>query len=210
MIVEASVSAGATPMQPIMEATGHGNTFSGATSASEGGHQGEGEPVSETERHPAPLRLVAADVDAKPWRNGLGMTRELASCTTPEGDLVWRISIGELPEPAAFSSYPGIDRLFIALGEMTLTIDGTPLSLAAGDRARFPGESVVSVALPWPTRALNVMTSRSWAEPEVVLCRTSGCAEKRSVDGADAIADDDVDFIVEIDDITAFIKFRRY
>jgi hypothetical protein len=60
-----------------------------------------------------------------PWKNGLGVTREV--CRFPqEGDYDWRISLATLREPGPFSAFPGYLRNISVLeGEgMWLTIDG--------------------------------------------------------------------------------------
>ncbi|MBB1157184.1 MULTISPECIES: HutD/Ves family protein [Amycolatopsis] len=110
--------------------------------------------------------LIPSEVAPVAWRNGAGTTRELAADADPSR---WRISVADLLEDAPFSSFPGIDRLFTALGPLRLTVNGTPTDLGRGDQIRFAGEDTVSVALDQPTRALNVMTRRGLYRAEVVL-----------------------------------------
>ena len=57
-----------------------------------------------------------ADAVERPWRNGGGVTRELAS--SPEGvdDFDWRVSIAEVTASGDFSRFPGVDRTIVRLG----------------------------------------------------------------------------------------------
>ncbi|MGW7533279.1 HutD/Ves family protein [Amycolatopsis sp. NPDC054798] len=113
--------------------------------------------------------LNPSEVTPVPWRNGAGTTRELAVGTDRSGETQWRISVADLLEDAPFSAFPGIDRLFTALGPLRLTVNGTTTDLERGGQLRFAGEDTVTVALDQPTRALNVMTRRGRYRAEVVL-----------------------------------------
>lgn len=70
-----------------------------------------------TLRNGAPERLVLAEIAAQPWKNGAGLTRELA--VEPRGagvdDFDWRISIAEVDRDAPFSAFAGIDRCITLL-----------------------------------------------------------------------------------------------
>lgn len=103
------------------------------------------------------------------WRNGLGSTRELAVGTDADGSTSWRISVATLDREVEFSTFPGMDRVFVALGPLSLTVDGEVTALHAGDQVRFAGEADVSVAVTRRTSALNVMTRRGGFRAEVVL-----------------------------------------
>ena len=114
------------------------------------------------------LRL--ADCPAKPWKNGLGRTRELAVHPSRSGmdDFLWRVSIAEVDSAAPFSAFPGIDRVIALLdGDgFTMTMDDgrrhaltTPCAPFA-----FPGEVGVDVALAGsPSRDFNLMLRRGRA-----------------------------------------------
>ncbi|WP_406635866.1 HutD family protein [Amycolatopsis sp. WGS_07] len=136
--------------------------------------------------------LVPSEVTPAPWRNGAGTTRELATETDPSGETCWRISVADLLEDAPFSAFPGIDRLFTALGPLRLTVNGVPKDLKRGDQLRFAGEDEVTVSLDQPTQALNVMTQRGRYRAEVVLRapnagRTAGSTA--TVDLGEQVAD---------------------
>jgi environmental stress-induced protein Ves len=105
------------------------------------------------------------------WKNGGGTTTEIA--IEPQGtglnDFDWRVSMARLDAPGPFSSFPGVDRLLLALeGRIDLMIEGRAISLTPADPAvHFPGEAKVSADLPRSSagdfeRALdfNVMVRR--------------------------------------------------
>ncbi len=109
------------------------------------------------------------EAEAIPWRNGAGTTREVAFSIDGDGRTSWRISVADLDRDSHFSLFPHMDRIFVPLAPLTLTVDGVVTHLATGDQTRFAGESAVSVSLVAPTRALNVMTRRGQCRAEVDL-----------------------------------------
>ncbi len=101
-----------------------------------------------------------SDVTPTPWRNGGGVTRELASSPTG-GDFDWRISIAEVTAPGEFSVFAGVWRTIVLLDgpAMTLTVGGAPHRLVRHRPFGFDGGENVSCAVSaGPTRDLNVMT----------------------------------------------------
>jgi environmental stress-induced protein Ves len=72
------------------------------------------------------IRLLPAGLYTEmPWKNGLGVTREVARY--PEsGEYEWRISLATIRQPGPFSTFPGYLRNISVLegGGMYLTIDG--------------------------------------------------------------------------------------
>lgn len=104
----------------------------------------------------------------RPWKNGGGVTRELAIAPAGAGldDFDWRISCAQVASGGAFSPFPGVDRSLALLegaglrldfggGEThTLTVDSAPLV--------FGGDQPVSAALlDGPVGDFNVMTRRA-------------------------------------------------
>jgi environmental stress-induced protein Ves len=55
-----------------------------------------------------------ADVQAAPWRNGGGVTRELAAWPA-QGEWQWRMSVAEVESSGPFSRFDGITRWFAVL-----------------------------------------------------------------------------------------------
>ena len=122
-----------------------------------------------------PTLRRARDLVAVPWRNGQGMTRDVATMLGPDGALRWQVSIAELVRDASFSDYAGYDRIFTpVLGEgIALSLDGgafLPCPLLAP--FRFPGEAAVRCRSGGvPGRAFNVITAREHQRAEVQVLR---------------------------------------
>jgi environmental stress-induced protein Ves len=110
--------------------------------------------------------LPAHGRSAVPWKNGGGLTREVA--VHPEGsgfdDFDWRLSIAEVRAGGPFSAFPGIERHMAVLsGRLVLSVaDSEPLILSPDSPPlRFAGEvAVIAQAPPEPVTDLNLMTRR--------------------------------------------------
>ena len=78
---------------------------------------------------PVTRLLPASARTAVPWKNGGGVTREIAAW--PEGsgmdDFVWRVSLAEVGADGPFSAFPDIDRTLTVVegAGMDLTVGGT-------------------------------------------------------------------------------------
>ncbi|QEE26033.1 HutD family protein [Rhodanobacter glycinis] len=121
------------------------------------------------------------DCLAKPWKNGLGRTREIAAHPSNAGmdDFLWRISVAEVDSAAPFSIFPGIDRVITLLDgdgfSMTLNGERTHALTTPCAPFAFAGEAQVAVALAGgPTRDFNLMVRRSQARGDVRACRDAG------------------------------------
>lgn len=106
-----------------------------------------------------------AELRAEPWRNGGGVTRELAShpkaASAQDGAWDWRVSIADVSKAGAFSAFPGMDRVLTVIdGELLLlTVDGAEHPLEKYRPFRFPGDADSASALPTgDIRDLNVIT----------------------------------------------------
>ncbi|HEY5230650.1 MAG TPA: HutD family protein, partial [Galbitalea sp.] len=97
-----------------------------------------------------PPRVVRyRDYPVTPWKNGLGVTRDVVAPTPGIAgrDFGWRLSMAEISVDAPFSSYPGIKRhlAVVAGGELELVIEGSARRLGIGDEAAtFDGAAVAS------------------------------------------------------------------
>jgi uncharacterized protein len=128
--------------------------------------------------------IRAADIAPQPWKNGMGVTREIARFPRDAGsdDFLWRVSVAEVNSAAPFSAFPGIDRQIVLIdGEgFDMTLDGahrhsltTPFAPFA-----FPGEAQVEVAMAGgATRDFNLMVRRAWGRGEVRVCHEPGSHE---------------------------------
>lgn len=134
--------------------------------------------------------LRAAERLAVPWKNGGGVTRELAAAPAGAGmeAFDWRISIAEVAAGGPFSSFPGVDRvLTVIAGEgLSLAIDGRPAVVlgAASPPLAFSGEARCEAALrAGPIRDLNVMVRRGGWRAE---CGAGRCTPTRPSPAAPA------------------------
>lgn len=109
--------------------------------------------------------LRAADRVASPWKNGGGITREIAVGPLGAGmdDFDWRISMAEVREAGPFSTFAGIDRnLSVLEGRLRLTFeDGVAELDAASAPLAFAGDRAChGEPLSGPVLDLNVMVRR--------------------------------------------------
>ncbi|MFC4506103.1 MULTISPECIES: HutD family protein [Streptomyces] len=113
-----------------------------------------------------------------PWKNGGGMTRQVASGAVqaalapvePEDGFDWRVSVADVDAGGSFSSFPGIDRVITLVeGEgMVLTVDGTPHPVAPLSPFAFSGDAATDCRLEaGAVRDMNVMTRRGRATAQV-------------------------------------------
>ena len=113
-----------------------------------------------------------ADHRREPWKNGLGLTYEVARSSEGD-DFDWRVSFAAVERPAPFSGFPGVDRIItLAAGSgLALTMpEGGVQVLRPFEPFAFPGEAEVFGRPSGPTMNLNVMTRRGRATAAVV-CR---------------------------------------
>ncbi len=111
-----------------------------------------------------------ADVPPTPWRNGGGVTRQIASSPADAADFDWRISIADVSAEGPFSAFPGVDRVITLLegDSMTLTSPTGEKRLEPLQPYGFRGEEQIDCTLPdGPTRDFNVMTARGRCTAQV-------------------------------------------
>ncbi|MEO8283146.1 MAG: HutD family protein [Pseudarthrobacter sp.] len=106
-----------------------------------------------------------AELRSEPWRNGGGVTRELAShpkaASAQDGAWDWRVSIADVIKAGDFSAFPGMERVLTVVdGELLLlTVDGAEHPLEKYRPFRFSGDAAANGALPTgDIRDLNVIT----------------------------------------------------
>ena len=155
--------------------------------------------------------LRAADRIPTPWKNGGGLTCELAAW--PPGASLphfeWRASIAEVTSDGPFSDFEGVDRVITVLegaglelrfeGHKAVRVDTSAVPLA------FPGDVPCSAALVGgAVRDFNVMVRRGrWAahvrrvdapttlhmqaEVTILLARTSASLDVNCLGPEDAV-----------------------
>jgi len=109
--------------------------------------------------------LPASRRVAQPWKNGGGVTREVAAFPPGAGmdRFDWRVSIADVGTDGPFSIFPDIDRTLTILSGAGITLDmgGDTLRLLPGRPVSFPGDQPAAAALlDGPVTDLNVMSRR--------------------------------------------------
>jgi environmental stress-induced protein Ves len=129
--------------------------------------------------------LRAAERRAVPWKNGGGLTREVAA-HPPQSDLGnfdWRVSLAEVRRGGPFSSFPGIDRhMAVISGRLELSISGRGALSLSSDAAplSFPGElAVYAEPHAEPATDLNVMTRRGRFTARLTRCSVATATQVR-------------------------------
>ncbi|MEU5370876.1 HutD family protein [Streptomyces sp. NPDC005951] len=123
--------------------------------------------------------LRAAELTPAPWKNGGGLTREIA--TGPEGAgadaFDWRVSLADVTADGPFSAFPGVDRVLTV-------VEGAGMDLVVGGEHHivdeplwphgFPGDlPTEGFLLGGPVVNLNVMYRRARTRAETaVVCGT--------------------------------------
>ncbi|MFG2885151.1 HutD family protein [Streptomyces sp. NPDC048297] len=130
--------------------------------------------------------LRAQDRPATPWKNGGGLTREVAADDSTAGldDFVWRVSLADVAGSGPFSAFAGVDRIITVVdgAGMELTVDGAVHTVAAPyEPFPFPGDAATGCRLlDGPIVDFNVMTRRSRAWAHVRMEREDFAVEPRS------------------------------
>ncbi|TIO08403.1 HutD family protein [Mesorhizobium sp.] len=111
--------------------------------------------------------LRAAEYRSMPWKNGGGLTTEIAVSPADAGldDFDWRVSMARVDGGGPFSGFAGVDRTLAVLeGEgVVLDIAGRPAATVTRSSAplSFPADVPTQAALiAGPITDLNVMTRR--------------------------------------------------
>jgi len=127
----------------------------------------------------SPQRFDLRQIVPQPWKNGAGLTREIAFGGASNTDFDWRISVAEVARDAPFSAFPGVDRCITLLGGAGMrlhALDGsidhaltTPLAPFP-----FPGDVALDATLIGGACSdFNVMTRRGLYRSEVGVHRSA-------------------------------------
>jgi uncharacterized protein len=109
-----------------------------------------------------------ASLSVAPWKNGGGLTREIAVCydLASHQDFLWRVSMATVSQPGPFSRFGEVDRTIAVLqGEgIVLNSNEGAASLTRGARPySFDGEMPVAASVIFgETTDLNAMTRRGY------------------------------------------------
>ena len=126
------------------------------------------------------ILLPASRRAAQPWKNGGGVTREVA-VFPPKSDMDgfdWRVSIADVASNGPFSLFPGIDRTLTILSGagIMLELDRDVEFVPPGRPFAFPGDKpAAATLLDGPVTDLNVMSRRGVVRHSVTIL-TDGCS----------------------------------
>ncbi len=124
-----------------------------------------GLPILSNHRHKTMTWNIIqlAQVPPSPWRNGGGVTRELAAWPSAQ-DWVWRISVAEVQDNGPFSCFAGVQRCFAVLqgAGVRLRFASQQLDLTqASEPLSFDGADAVDCdLLDGATQDFNLMVRR--------------------------------------------------
>ena len=111
------------------------------------------------------------DAVATPWRNGGGVTRELAAWPSST-DWTWRMSVAEIGQSGPFSTFDGVDRWFAVLAGsgVQLIVDQQTHHLTAAQQPFFfDGAACTNCQLTdGATQDFNLMVQRSRVSARMV------------------------------------------
>ncbi|POR52132.1 hypothetical protein B0G62_105100 [Paraburkholderia eburnea] len=134
--------------------------------------------------------LRGADLVASPWKNGGGITREIALGGSPEA-FAWRVSVADVAQAGPFSRFEGVARTLVLLDGAGMVLDQTGAAARAHTLAKpldvvhFDGEAPISARLiDGPTRDFNLMVRRDVARATFEIWRES---TSRDVQGETAL-----------------------
>jgi uncharacterized protein len=113
-----------------------------------------------------------ADLVATPWKNGGGVTREVAR-KEKDGAIVWRLSIADVASEGPFSAFPGMKRILTVIdgeGMQLVRPDGSFHAADLLSPVTFSGDEPINGVLPQgPCRDFNVIWNPSLVEAAVTL-----------------------------------------
>jgi environmental stress-induced protein Ves len=128
----------------------------------------------------AAILLPAGGYRSAPWRNGHGVSREIARGEDPPGGGTmgarWLVSLTTIEADCPFSDYRGYDRILTPLGEgIALAVGGAPPAALVRYRPfAFPGDAPVACTLAaGPAAVLNAMVARAWGSQTVTMLRAA-------------------------------------
>jgi len=123
-------------------------------------------------------RFSLRTLPAQPWKNGGGITREIA--VIPHGasmaGFTWRVSVAEIAQAGPFSAFPGIDRQILLLEGVGVRLRGEGIDHRLDEPLvpfAFAGEAAIEATLlEGPSQDLNVMTRRGVVRSDVQVARS--------------------------------------
>ncbi len=99
-----------------------------------------------------------ADLVQVPWKNGGGVTREIAR--EEEGDEIgWRLSIADVGLEGSFSAFPGLQRILTVIEGAGMVLDRPnepPIAANLFEPVSFSGDEPINGLLPNGPAAISM------------------------------------------------------
>ena len=119
--------------------------------------------------------LAAGGYRSAPWRNGHGVSHEVARGEGPQG-ASWLVSLTTIEADCPFSDYRGHDRVLTPLSDgIALAVGNAPPAALTRFRPfAFSGDDPVACTLAaGPAAVLNAMVVRAWGSQTVTMLRAA-------------------------------------
>lgn len=135
--------------------------------------------------------IAGASLPVTPWRNGLGVSRDIVTRLGPDGRMVWQVGIADLERDGPFSYFEHGDRIFTPIAG-----DPAPQLAFHGGAFKacpllipkhFSGEWPTLSRIPAPGRAFNAIVDRRFHTVDVQVLR---------LEAGDAVAAPDAPHVV--------------
>ncbi|NMO04856.1 HutD family protein [Gordonia sp. TBRC 11910] len=128
----------------------------------------------------------AADLRRVPWRNGQGLTTEIAVGGPPDR-FDWRVSRADVAHSGDFSLFPGIDRIIVLTDgpDITLELPDRTHTLLVDKPFCFDGGLPIRCVVDGSARDLNVMTRRGAAAASLTVWTSSATDDALVLPAAD-------------------------
>lgn len=118
------------------------------------------------------MRLIRiGEIPPAPWKNGGGVTREIALCTDEMG-MIWRLSLADVAAAGPFSIFPGLARVLTVIEGKGLRLRhaGGVIEALPHMPVRFSGDAPIECDLiDGPVRDFNLIYDPKRAEMNVAL-----------------------------------------
>ena len=115
-------------------------------------------------------QITIDDIAPAPWKNGGGVTREIALCADDKG-MAWRLSVADVARAGPFSAFPGLKRVLTVIegNGLLLTHPGGVIAARYGAPVRFDGDMAIDCSLvDGPVRDFNLIYDPSRGAMDVI------------------------------------------
>ncbi|WP_157695571.1 HutD family protein [Nakamurella panacisegetis] len=110
-----------------------------------------------------PWQLPRARRSSQPWANGQGVSESVSRHVPdePRDEILWRVNIADIPGDCDFSQLVGVDRQFMLLDDVELTLElDLPRLVQPLEPIEFAGEMAPVCRAAAPARAINLLMQR--------------------------------------------------